>query len=134
MKSALLFLAAIFPGQSYAIETLKYEPAIVTLQGTLTLDAFPGPPEYASIADGDEVQQYWILNLDNPVKVVIDPGEELFVTHDNVRKIQLVCPQGCRKLLHPRAGQKVSLVGTLYSAHTAQHHTSVLMTVQKKEN
>ena len=134
MISALLFLAVIFLDQSYAIETLRYEPAIVTLQGKLTLDAFPGPPEYSSIADGDEIQRYWILNLDRPLKVVVDPGEELFVTHDNVHKIQLVCMQGCRKLLHPKEGQKVNLVGTLYSAHTAQHHTDVLMTVQKKAN
>ena len=109
---------------------LKYEPSVVTLQGTLSLQDFAGPPNYKSVKAGDQLERAWILILNHSVRVVAPPEDELYYTQENVEEIQLVCLEECEKKFAFSAGGRATLVGTLFSAHTGHHHKSVLMNVQ----
>ena len=44
-------------------------------RGTLERKTFPGPPQYESIAAGDEPETVWLLKLDAPVCVSADPND-----------------------------------------------------------
>lgn len=118
---------------SYAMETLKYEPSVVTLRGTLSLQDFAGPPNYESVAQGDTLERIWVLTLNNSIRVVAPPRDELMQTQDDVKEIQLVCYTGCREQFSFSVGQTAILSGTLFSAHTGHHHKLVLMTVNKRK-
>lgn len=48
---------------------LSYEPAIVTLSGTLVRKTFPGPPNYESVKKGDRPETSWFLDLQESVCV-----------------------------------------------------------------
>ena len=122
-----------FAGFSYSAETLKYEPSVVTRQGKLSVQDFPGPPGYESVAQGDKSERYWILTLNTPVHVIASPKDELMETKDNVKEIQLVCFMGCGEKFSFSIGESVTLTGTLFSAHSGHHHKDVLMTVSSRK-
>ena len=48
---------------------LHYEPVFFDLAGVLDLQTFPGPPNYESIASGDEVERHFYLKLDLAIDV-----------------------------------------------------------------
>lgn len=134
MKKLIYFFIAFIGGAESRSETdLHYEPSIVTLGGTVSLQEFAGPPNYEDVKKGDLPEQYWILSLESPIRVVAAPGDELYSTQDEVREIQLVCSSSCGKRFAFSSGMKVSLTGTLFAAHTGHHHKSVLMTVKRKK-
>lgn len=54
------------------------------LAGTLDLQTFPGPPNYESIATGDEMERHFYLKLDVPVDVV--PGKDDHVDNPELEK------------------------------------------------
>lgn len=128
----IVLLSLGYAGFSYSAEALRYDPSVVNLRGKLSLQEFPGPPGYESIARGDKPERLWILTLSKPVRVIATPGDELMETYDNVREIQLVCFTGCGEQFSFSAGVTVTLSGTLFSAHSGHHHKSVLMTVSKR--
>ncbi len=131
MKKVLIFILTLssLASISHASEVLRYEPAVVTLRGTVTLQNFAGPPNYESVARGDRLERDWILHLNSSVRVLADPGDELFYTQDDVREVQLLCGGECRKAVHFSEGKELAVIGTLFSAHTGHHHKSVLMNV-----
>ncbi len=112
-----------------AEDIFKYEPSIVTLQGTVSLQSFAGSPAYESTAQGDRLEQSWVLTLRVPIHVVAPPGDELFYSQEGVREIQLICVQDCVRTVSFSEGKVMTLVGTLFPAHTGHHHKGVLMTV-----
>ena len=83
MKRALavFLLAAASTGVANP-DVVRYEPAIVTLVGTLE-------SRQGMDADGKSVL-YPALELKAPVRVVADPGDELNRTEERVSTIQLV--------------------------------------------
>jgi len=89
---------------------LSYEPAVVTLEGTLVRRTFPGPPNYESIRKGDRPETAWILELGAPVCVYPDSAEPDILW-----------------------GKEVIVMGTLYGVHTGHHHTPVLLTIESIE-
>lgn len=129
----VFLMPLIWNATSYAAETLRYEPSVVTLQGTLSLRNFAGPPNYEDVKKGDRLERYWILTLKNPIRVVASPSDELFSTQENVEEIQLVCPEDCGKKFSFLSGKDATLTGTLFSAHSGHHHKNVLMTVKKRK-
>lgn len=130
----LAFLTVLsFSAISYSAEVLKYEPFIVRLRGTVLLQNFAGPPNYESVRQGDRLERHWILTLKNHIRVVASPDDELMQTQDNVKEIQLVCLAGCGERFSFSAGETVTLIGTLFSAHSGHHHKSVLMMVNNRE-
>ena len=110
-----------------AARCLPYEPAQVTLVGTLTSRIFPGPPNYRSIALGDQPETIFILTLDEPICVSGDPASRLnSKSHFRVTEVQLVT-RGLdpRRLLNKR----VRASGGFFSAHTGHHRTPIVLTV-----
>lgn len=131
MSYLFLFLCAIWSPLSFTGERfqgcLNYEPDSVALTGTIKRKTFPGPPNYQSVAKGDEPEVVWVLYLKRPICVRGDNENE---GERNVSTIQLVFTdpgqyQRYRSLL----GQPVSVEGKLFHAQTGHHHTDVLMTV-----
>jgi hypothetical protein len=106
---------------------LSYEPAIVNLVGELRSAAFPGPPNYVSIAGGDYPETVFILKLDQPICVSGDPSSKLnSKSHSDLTEIQVVvAPDKVRSLL----GKRVRASGTLFGAQSGHHRTPALLQV-----
>jgi Domain of unknown function (DUF4431) len=110
---------------------LDYEPAVVTLSGTITKHMNYGPPNYGEDPARDAKEFSWYLELDDPVcvngKNDDSPEGE---AEKNVRKLQIVYLNG-----HPKGdgwiNHRVSIEGTLFHAITGHHHTNVLIQADK---
>lgn|SRR5215471_10907545 len=111
---------------------LSYEPAAVTLTGTLTRKTFPGPPNYESVRKGDRPETYWLLDLSQPHCVDADAVQpDLNPAQKNIRTIQLVfLDHSIYKTQANLVGKRVVVTGTLFGEHTGHHHTPVLLTVK----
>jgi hypothetical protein len=79
-------------GQSTSLSPcLSYEPAVVTLSGTLVRKTFPGPPNYKSVKKGDKPETSWFLDLPESVCVNEDKTEpDLNPKQSGIHEIQLV--------------------------------------------
>ncbi len=107
---------------------LKYEPAVVSLRGTLISRTFPGPPNYESIRKGDRPERVLLLLLDEPVCVDGDPGSELNQkTELGAVLIQVGPPDSGWKFV----GRRVLITGTLMLRHTGHHRTAVLLNLKE---
>ena len=125
--SAFSFAAIVVAPQP---DCLPYEPAEVTLTGSVSIKTFPGPPNYTSIKEGDKPEQAWILRLAKPICVKADKQDEVNLAVDHVSLIQLVLRD--KQFSQVRTLNKrgpVTLTGTLFHSITAHHHAKVLMWV-----
>lgn len=140
MKLALMVLLSavvpLFAGNA----VVTYEPAVVELTGKLDLQTFPGPPNYESIRNGDEIERHFYLRLDAPVDV-LPKGEHPTIDNPeperNVRIMQLVVGYNenelFKRLRKIGEGGRVRVLGTLFHRFTGHHHSRILLTVQKLE-
>ena len=107
---ALFYLAATASAQ------LDEKP--IRAVGVISLEVFPGRPNYESIEDGDEVEKGWILTVTSEGKkerfqlVVIDGSEQTFST------------------LRRCTGKRVAVEGSVWEAHTGHHHTPFLISIK----
>lgn len=69
-----------------AAPCLDYE--FVSLSGTLVRQTFPGPPDFESVAKGDEPEVVWVLLLDRHI-CVVDSNSRYPSEHDE-SEVQLV--------------------------------------------
>jgi len=70
---------------------LSYEPAVVTLSGSLVCKTFPGPPNYESVKKGDKPETSWFLDLTEKVCINEDKAEpDLNPKESGIHEIQLV--------------------------------------------
>jgi len=101
---------------------MPYAPERVNLAGLMYAKEFPGPPGYASVANGDRPEQVWILSLAKPICTKGD-GEN--IPEDGVKELQLVLPQGGKaETLKPFLDQNVILGGQLsHSMNIGRDHT-----------
>ena len=112
----------------------SYEPAVVTLHGSLIRKTFPGPPNYSDIHKGDRAETYFLLNLDSPICLDMDKSApDLRPNQKNVRTVQLILEEGTYERFKPLLGKEVVARGSLFAAHTGHHHTPVLLTVSNLE-
>ncbi len=104
---------------------LTYEPDTVVLKGTIRRHTFAGPPNYESVAKGDQAETVWLLHLTRPICVSASSDWE---KETGVSKVQLVFANSSQ---YDKAflNRKVDVTGTLYRQHTGHHHTKVLITV-----
>jgi len=109
-------------------EWLDYWPAVVELEGKLSIETFFGPPNFGENPKTDSKERSWILSLNKPINVrgKTDPDPGLSTPAENVRNLQLVLSVPRKELI----GKKVIVKGTLFHAHTGHHHTDALMNVQ----
>lgn len=127
----LLFIAGALAVMSGSLQAqcLDYEPAVVSLSGTLVRQIFPGPPNYKSVAHGDAAERVWILRLRKPICVNV---ADHFDIHENGQKqVQLVLEPERYKRFRNLVGKQVTVMGTLFHAHTAHHHKKLLLTATK---
>lgn len=111
-------------------EWLSYEPAVVQLEGVLTLVQKYGPSNYGENPETDEKVQVLILVLKNPADVRADPDSDLNTdSFEGVKEVQLVIfPK--RKIAYKHLiGKNILARGTLYQRHTGHHYTDVVLTV-----
>ncbi|MBI5888459.1 MAG: DUF4431 domain-containing protein [Deltaproteobacteria bacterium] len=116
-----------FAGDAQAEECLSYEPAEVSLTGTLTRKILPGPPEFESIEKGDRPEMYWMLKLSKPACVNPDPDDEIY-QEDNrdIRRMHLVINTEDYPRYERLLSKKVVVIGILFHKYTRYDHTMVL--------
>jgi hypothetical protein len=122
----LIFLITTEPAP-VAQTCLNYEPDTVSLKGTIKRRTFAGPPNYESVAKGDQPEVMWVLHLARPICVSASGDRK---DEKNVSKLQLVF-KGTEDYRRYRSfvGKRVMVNGTLFSAQTGHHYTRVLLTV-----
>ncbi|HEX3131724.1 MAG TPA: DUF4431 domain-containing protein [Thermoanaerobaculia bacterium] len=138
-KLALLFVAASvsgFVGIGAAARSgqappvcLGYEPKVVALTGVVKRVIAPGPPNYESVAKGDQAETIWVLHVEQPICVEADPTNESNSSESGVTDLQLIISNygRYRSLL----GKRVEVSGQLTHATTGHHHTAVLLAVEQ---
>ena len=121
----LLFIPSVYVS---AQECLSYEADGVHLTGTISKKTFPGPPNYESIARGDEPEIYWVLHLSKPICAIANGDSD---AESNVTDLQLILTGKQYKLYRKFIRRKppVTVTGKLTHAITGHHHTPVLMEV-----
>lgn len=130
MSLLVAFVSVLLAAQMEPVGCKSYEPALVSLYGTLTRKIFAGPPNYQDIHRGDAAEAVWMIKLDSPICVNQDKAEpDLNPSQQNVRVVQLVLKKEEIERANTLLGRKVVASGTLFGAHTGHHRTPVLLTV-----
>lgn len=93
----------------------------VTLEGRVLEGLFAGPPEFTSVARGDEPHMAQFLYLSEPICVAADADLEMEAVAA-VELMQLACDRTPLPM-----GEFVEVTGRLFPAHTGYHHTRVLL-------
>jgi hypothetical protein len=134
MATVLMSGISVMGQSTHQSHCLSYEPAVVTLSGTLVRKTFPGPPNYESVKKGDRPETSWFVDLPESVCVNedrVDP--DLNPKQSGILEIQLVLQPEQYQQRKEMIGRKVVATGTLFGEHTGHHHTPVLLTVRTLE-
>jgi hypothetical protein len=129
-----LFLIFIFIIPTCAVaknQVVYFEPIFVELTGVVKKLTFPGPPNYASLRDGDISETGRYLILQDSIDVDLAPGEKQMGNDEftpNVTILQLVVykDSNWEKL---KNNSHVRIKGSLFKAMTGHHHARVLLEV-----
>ncbi len=127
-----LWLCFLFISPSFTDKTpakcLAYEQN-VELQGKLQRVTFPGPPNYQSIADGDQPEAQWVVDLSTHICLEKDKTND---AEKGLGTIQIIFPdsESNGERYQVLTGRKVEISGKLIHAKNTHHHTSVLMEVK----
>lgn len=139
MKYFFLFCFLFLPILSFAHNrrVVTYAPSVFELTGTLDLQTFPGPPNYDSIKDGDDIERGFYLKLDRPIDVSVQglhPDVDNEKSERNVKIMQLAINAEDDKLWaqfrNIGRGRHVKIKGTLFHRFTGHHHSRILLDVQ----
>ena len=139
-----LLTSALFclPALAAPTQKVSYEPRVVSLEGTILPQVFPGPPNYESVHKGDKPEKQWVIHLKAPIE--LEAAENDNVAEKNIKEIQLVMGYSEDKNVDPdevaktqyktwepltRKGVTVLARGTLFHSVTGHHHTTILMNV-----
>ena len=142
MKKWILGIMLLICRSAFCNQIVTYEPSIFKFSGVLDLQTFPGPPNYESIKEGDEIERHFYLKLNHPINVIPNPKEknhefENATVEKNVRIFQLVISadgsaksESIWKFLRKKGkGKKVEITGSLFHRFTGHHHSRVLLSV-----
>ncbi len=113
-----------------AASCLPYEPEEVTLCGQVHKIAYPGPPNFESIKDGDRPLTYWYLFLATPVCVKGKPNDDLDVDEKNVEEIQLILDATQYKKYEQLVAKNACVSGILTHGITGYHFRALLLEVK----
>jgi hypothetical protein len=114
-------------------ECLDYEPAMVTIQGSVSLKPAYGPPGFGEDPKHDAREDYLALTLDTPVCMAASPKPQTEdVAETDIRTMQLVFRNGEAFQQAKRwIGKQTSVTGGLYHGFAGHHHTTVLLEVKE---
>jgi len=110
-----------------------YSNSLVSLPGIMVKDTFAGPPNFESVAQGDEPEIHWVLVLSKPICVLPTASDTENVAEYSISRMQLnrIDYDQYRPLL----GKPVLVTGMFAHAFTAFHFTDVMIEVTAiKEN
>lgn len=121
-------------------KVLTYGPTVVELTGTIDLQTFPGPPNYDSVKNGDEIERHFYLKLDKPVDVLPrkeNQGVENAEEERNVKVVQLAVSEEddllWSKFRKLGRGGRAKIRGTFFHRFTGHHHSRVLLGVDSMQ-
>lgn len=110
-------------------EWLKYDPATVTLAGTVSIREAFGPPGYGENPRSDRKERYFLLTLDAPVSVEGSPHDVANARSETgVTAVQMVFSDTC-PFKRKWRNKHVWVSGRLFHAITGHHRTPVLIQV-----
>ena len=124
----VMILVALFATtlSSASMPCLHYGGDPIILTGKVKLQTFYGPPGYGENPDTDSRERQAILVLSEPICVEANPNNYEEAEH-NQSEVTLV-PHN-NENLKDYVGKEIKVKGTLYHAHTAHHHTRVLINI-----
>ncbi len=98
----------------------------MSLSGRLTLQLFAGPPNFESIASGDEEVQAFIIELPKEICLFdgggfADPSEKFGTVHVSSYNDVAI------GALKDSVGTNVTVVGEGFAAHTWHHHAPLVI-------
>ncbi|MBI1749101.1 MAG: DUF4431 domain-containing protein [Acidobacteria bacterium] len=132
---AALFALTVSLGLTIAAQqrrSLSYEPAVVELQGRLTIELKYGPPNYGEQPRTDAKLKVPVLRLHEPIDIRGNPEDTLNAESvEGVKELQLIFKSGTayKQLISKR----VLVKGTLFRGHSGHHFTDVVMNVSSIE-
>lgn len=98
----------------------------VTVSGRLTLQLFPGPPNYESIASGDAEESTFIVEL--PYAVCIDDGGDFADPSERFVTVHVSGNEDVfLNVLRAAVGRKVIVEGEGFASHTGHHHAPLVV-------
>ena len=115
-----------------AAQCFEYEPKVITLVGTLRRETHAGPPNYESVRRGDKPETIWVLRLSKPI--CVKGFDDINVREDNQREVQLVLEPEQFEKYRRLIGQRVTVMGKLFHAHTGHHHKQLLLSTAEIKN
>ncbi len=117
---------------SEIVKEYYFEPNVSIIEGTLITRLHYGPPGYGEDPTNDEKRYPFILQLDDPIKVIAEDTDDFNSTTSDVLEIQLVLMgEPFVEMAKQYKNKHIKVQGTLFSALTGYHYTEVLMTVDK---
>jgi hypothetical protein len=132
---ALVAIGVAFPVSSAvsAGACLEYEPAVVTIQGSVSLKPAYGPPGFGEDPKRDAREDYLALTFDTPACMAASSKPDAEdVAETDIKTMQLVFPNGdAFQLAKQWIGKQISVTGSLYHGFTGHHHTTVLLKVNE---
>jgi hypothetical protein len=133
LRSGIILCFLFFLGRScgLAIEHAKpcfsLEPAQVSLEGNIREEEFTDTDQ-----PSNQPEVCWILHLPKPV--CVGKGDDEFLDDDVViEEIQLALEPKQYDAYQNLLNSFVKLSGNLFAAHTAHHHTKILLSVKRLE-
>jgi hypothetical protein len=103
----------------------------VELTGTISREAFPGPPNYESIYEGDEPRTYWILSTDKKYygeAKSVESGEP-YRMDGSLDRFHLLMTREQYEEYRSLLTKKVRVKGMAVTGHTVHHKTKLLISV-----
>jgi len=113
----------------------EYDGDAVSLLGTITLETFPGPPNFSSLYRGDEPISEFVLELDEPlcVKAWPDREEGPLPALAGIVRVQAELPPEVpvEAELLARLGERVWLHGRIRPPTSRYHYLPVLLEARR---
>ncbi len=137
--SAVLILAIaalpILNAKASATDACINDGDTVELSGKLWREAFPGPPNYESIENGDQPQVVWILTTEEAFcgNAMSFETEQLYRIDGELTRFQLVLNQEQYEANQSLVFENIKVSGIAFAGHTGHHHTSMLINVERLE-
>jgi hypothetical protein len=126
--SALLAAAPLFLANAenhQGCTDLREDNSTAVITGVLTVQIFAGPPNYASVADGDIEEKALILELPRPM--CADDGEFIRSTTQFDRVHVSSSIPRLLDVLNMAIGRNVTVQGEAFGAHTGHHRAPLVL-------
>ena len=123
----MTFLALCLSSPVFAEDCSRYEPAVTTVSGVISIKEYFGPPNYGENPDTDSKEKFYFIALDKPL--CVNASSEYDSAENNINSMEMVYAPSDYPFNNAWLGKRVSVSGTLFHAQTAHHHTPVLITV-----